>query len=64
MDSLAAMKRVPVPPEEGAEPVGGPMPWRGRRAGSSVSRSPTLYLVNLRKALGHPLRCDRGPGQK
>ncbi|MGD1086763.1 MAG: hypothetical protein ABSA47_18650 [Verrucomicrobiota bacterium] len=64
MDPLAAMKRVPLPPDEGAESAGGPMPGRGRRAAWSVSRSPTLYLVILRKALGHPRRCDRGLGQK
>jgi hypothetical protein len=51
MDSLAAMKRVPVPPDEGGEPVAGPVAGRGRRTTPAAPRSPMLYLVNLRKAL-------------
>ena len=64
MDSFAAMKRNPMPPDGMAQPAGKPGLGGGRRLSPSVSRSPILYLANLRQALGHSPRHDKTFGQK
>jgi len=64
MDSFAAIKRNPTPPGGMAQPAGRPGQGGGRRLSPSVTRSPILYLANLRQALGHPPRPDKPSGQK
>jgi hypothetical protein len=64
MDPLAAMKRVPIPPEEGAKTVASPVNGGARRPGAFAARSPLLYLVNLRWTLGHPQRRDKALWQR